>query len=236
MAQLIKRDLISVLRAVLFRDSYVCQYCGINCIEAGKIATVDHIIPVSRGGTDTFVNLITACYECNAKKGKMTAAEFGFPHVIGKTFAYPAHLQCGKAYLEKELTKIAQVESVFGYSTKMFRESLGLEKSHINDAIAMVVKEGVFFSDAQKYNLLVRRRRRDMHNRKHASFCGFVHFDLVTWHKRNGETVMGTVRSFVPSRNIVKCRFPHNDNVGVNVNRLSLKQRFKGLVYQPEKS
>ena len=77
----------------------------------------------------------------------------GFPHVIGKTFAYPAHLQCGKAY-------IAHVESVFGYSTKMFRESLGLFKSHRNDAIAIVVKEGEFFSESEKYNLLVRRRRR----------------------------------------------------------------------------
>ena len=98
--------------AVLFRDSYVCQYCGVNCslrspttssygIEAGVVATVDHVIPKSRGGTDTFLNLVTACYECNAKKDKLTAEEFGFPHVVGKTFAYPAHLQCGKSYLEK---------------------------------------------------------------------------------------------------------------------------------------
>ena len=60
--------------AVLFRDSYVCQYCGINCIEAGKIATVDHVIPKALGGTDTFLNLVTACYECNAKKGNWLSA------------------------------------------------------------------------------------------------------------------------------------------------------------------
>jgi len=219
--------------AVLFRDSYICIYCGVNCIQAGRIATVDHVIPKARGGTDTFLNLVTACYECNAKKGKLTAEEFGFPHVVGKTFAYPAHLQCGKSYLERELKKIALVESVFGYETKVWRVSLRLEKSHINDAISMVIRSGPFFCEAEKYNILVRRRRRDMYNRKHSSFGGFRHFDLVMWHKRNGETVMGTVRSFVPSRNIVKCRFPHNDNVGVSVKRLSLKQRFKGIVYQP---
>ncbi|MFQ6039907.1 MAG: RNA-guided endonuclease IscB [Candidatus Poribacteria bacterium] len=219
--------------AVFFRDFYVCQYCGINCIEAGMVATVDHVIPKSRGGTDTFKNLVCACYPCNQKKGDLTAAEFGFPHIVGKTFAYPAHLQCGKKYLEKGLKKIAKAESVFGYETKLWRVSLGLKKSHINDAIAMVVKVGQFFCEAEKYNILPRRRRRDMHNRKHSSFCGFVHFDLVKWHKRNGEKVIGTVRSFVPSRNIVKCRFLHNDNVGVSVKRLSLKQRFKGFVYQP---
>ena len=132
---------------------------------------------------------------------------------------------------------------MFGYSTKVWRISLGLQKSHINDAIAMVIRSGPFFREAERYNISVRRRRRDMYNRKHSSLCGFdtlrtqpkglMHFDLVAWHKRNGEEILGTVRSFVPSRNIVKCRFPHNDNVGVSVKRLLLKQRFKGIVYQP---
>jgi hypothetical protein len=31
--------------AVLWRDDYTCQYCGVNCIEAGLVAEVDHIIP-----------------------------------------------------------------------------------------------------------------------------------------------------------------------------------------------
>ncbi len=219
--------------AVLFRDSYVCQYCGINCIQAGRVATVDHVIPKSRGGTDTFLNLVTACLDCNQKKGELTSTEFGFPLIVGKTFAYPAHLQSGQSYLENELRKIASVQSVLGYSTKVWRLSLGLEKSHINDAIAMVIQSGPFFCEAERYNISVRRRRRDMYNRKHSSLCGLMHFDLVTWNKRNGEKILGTVRSFVPSRNIVKCRFPHNDNVGVSVKRLSFKQRFKGIVYQP---
>ena len=122
---------------------------------------------------------------------------------------------------------------MFGYSTKVWRLSLGLQKSHINDAIAMIIQRGPFCRETQRYNISVRRRRRDMYNRKHSSLGGLMHFDLVTWHKRNGEEILGTVRSFVPSRNLVKCRFPHNDNVGVSVKRLSLKQRFKGIIYQP---
>ena len=90
--------------AVLYRDAYVCQYCGINCIQVGRVATVDHVIPTSRGGTDTFLNLVTACLECNQKKGKLTAEEFGFPLIVGKTFAYPAHLQSGQSYLFASLT------------------------------------------------------------------------------------------------------------------------------------
>lgn len=41
--------------------------------------TVDHIIPKSRGGLDTWENLITACFRCNNKKGDRTPAEAKMP-------------------------------------------------------------------------------------------------------------------------------------------------------------
>lgn len=49
----------------------VCYYCGIP----GKM-TVDHLIPISRGGTDDIENIVPACLLCNARKNNKTAEEF----------------------------------------------------------------------------------------------------------------------------------------------------------------
>lgn len=55
------------------RDGFRCQYCG--CKDDSL--TVDHVMPKSRGGEDTWENLITACKPCNTKKGNRTPAEAG---------------------------------------------------------------------------------------------------------------------------------------------------------------
>lgn len=57
-------------RNVLKRDANTCQYCG-----SRNNLTVDHIIPRSRGGKDTWDNLVTACVSCNNKKGNRTPRE-----------------------------------------------------------------------------------------------------------------------------------------------------------------
>jgi hypothetical protein len=46
------------------RDKNKCQYCG-----STKSLTIDHVIPRSRGGKDTWENLVVACSPCNIKKG-----------------------------------------------------------------------------------------------------------------------------------------------------------------------
>ena len=48
------------------RDKHKCQYCGCT-----KDLTIDHIIPKSRGGQDTWENLVVACSYCNTKKGDL---------------------------------------------------------------------------------------------------------------------------------------------------------------------
>jgi len=52
---------------IFLRDGYVCQYCGREVSE--KEATVDHVIPKSKGGPWSWTNLVTCCPECNQKKG-----------------------------------------------------------------------------------------------------------------------------------------------------------------------
>jgi hypothetical protein len=58
-----------------------CVYCGKRDIPL----QIEHIIPRSRGGTNRVSNLTLACEPCNAKKGKKTAGEFGFPDVQKKS-------------------------------------------------------------------------------------------------------------------------------------------------------
>jgi 5-methylcytosine-specific restriction endonuclease McrA len=64
----------SIDRAVFDRDNYTCRYCGWQGSAVWLVA--DHDVPVSRGGLDHVLNLITACRRCNAQKGDMTGAEY----------------------------------------------------------------------------------------------------------------------------------------------------------------
>lgn len=52
---------------VFKRDSFKCQYCGRSAPEV--VLHVDHIRPVSKGGTNDIFNLITSCSDCNNGKG-----------------------------------------------------------------------------------------------------------------------------------------------------------------------
>jgi hypothetical protein len=59
------------LRYEIFRrDNHTCRYCGAKAPEV-KI-TVDHVLPVVLGGTDTPENLVTACSDCNSGKTSTT--------------------------------------------------------------------------------------------------------------------------------------------------------------------
>ena len=58
-------------RNILHRDGHTCQYCGYT----GDELTIDHVVPRSRGGGDSWENLVTACVRCNVKKGSRTPQE-----------------------------------------------------------------------------------------------------------------------------------------------------------------
>lgn len=71
-------------QGVLRRDGYCCIYCGIKAGEyqQGRLLTrhdltVDHIIPRSRGGRNTWGNTACACPLCNVRKGDRTPHEVG---------------------------------------------------------------------------------------------------------------------------------------------------------------
>lgn len=64
---------VSLTRENVFkRDNHECVYCG-SC----KNLTIDHVIPRSKGGKDSWDNLVTACRSCNAEKADLTLEEYG---------------------------------------------------------------------------------------------------------------------------------------------------------------
>ena len=59
---------------ILRRDNFECQYCS-----ADRDLTIDHVLPQSRGGEDTWENLVACCYSCNNAKDNRTPDEWGVP-------------------------------------------------------------------------------------------------------------------------------------------------------------
>lgn len=57
--------------AVLARDGRRCGYCGKHA------TTIDHILPRSRGGGNTWLNTVAACETCNGRKSDRTPPEAG---------------------------------------------------------------------------------------------------------------------------------------------------------------
>jgi 5-methylcytosine-specific restriction endonuclease McrA len=79
------------------RDRYRCQYCGRAAIELRprEALTRDHLVPLSRGGTNHWSNVVTACSTCNARKGNRLPEEIGMhplthpvePHFVHLSWA-----------------------------------------------------------------------------------------------------------------------------------------------------
>ncbi len=69
------KKIILSRKNILRRDNHKCQYCG----RSDLTLTVDHVMPISRAGEDTWENLVCACVKCNNKKGDRTPDEAGMP-------------------------------------------------------------------------------------------------------------------------------------------------------------
>ncbi len=61
------------------RDDYCCMYCGRHRSElrGRQFLTRDHILPTSRGGENTWDNVVTSCSSCNNRKGNRLPEEAG---------------------------------------------------------------------------------------------------------------------------------------------------------------
>lgn len=74
-------------RGILRRDGQRCGYCG------GSANTIDHVQPRSRGGANSWENLVACCLRCNNAKGNRT------PHEMGWTLRTRPRAPYGTAWL-----------------------------------------------------------------------------------------------------------------------------------------
>lgn len=93
------RQLPLTRRNLYQRDHQTCQYCGAR----DQPLSVDHVVPRSRGGADTWENVTTACLSCNVRKGNRTPKEAGMPlhrapHRPLSSFSFEAtrHIHSGR--------------------------------------------------------------------------------------------------------------------------------------------
>lgn len=61
-------------RTLMIRDNNKCQFT--HCDRKGT--TIDHVMPRSKGGTNTWDNVVAACPKCNAKKADKLMSEIGW--------------------------------------------------------------------------------------------------------------------------------------------------------------
>lgn len=67
-------DTITLEQFKGFYNSNICHYCGAEVSEKDK--TIDHKIPISKGGTNAVENLCVCCRKCNSAKHDKTEAEY----------------------------------------------------------------------------------------------------------------------------------------------------------------
>ncbi len=91
------------------RDRYQCQYCGRAAAELRlrEALTRDHVIPISRGGSNDWTNVVTACSACNTRKGNRLPHEIGMqplthpvePHFVHLSWAVRRLTQTQSRYI-----------------------------------------------------------------------------------------------------------------------------------------
>lgn len=89
------KRIVLTRKNILRRDNNQCQYCG----SRKNPLTIDHVIPKSRGGGDSWENLVAACVNCNNKKGNQTPEEAGIS-LIRKP-KKPNHILFFRQYMGK---------------------------------------------------------------------------------------------------------------------------------------
>jgi len=88
---------------VFRRDGHVCRYCGAKPPQA--VLVIDHVIPVSLGGSDDPSNLLTSCRDCNAGKGSSAPDETLVADVDERTLEYAAAIRRSADIRNQERSK-----------------------------------------------------------------------------------------------------------------------------------
>lgn len=117
-----KRIITPKLKAILVRDMYTCQYCGVKLSNTS--GTRDHVIPESKGGPTTWENLVACCKGCQQKKSN---------HFCKDVNMFPKKAPKEPLYSERFLNNIRIASSFERNNWKMGFKKLGLVNLLEND-------------------------------------------------------------------------------------------------------
>lgn len=126
--------------AILKRDEYLCAYCGKTA------TTVDHVIPMSKGGTEDFTNLVACCKRCNFQKGVRSIQEAGMSFRAGfKGFETPMKQLCteDEDEVEDEVKNQKKKSEEFNADDLVFMVLRELRIPASNPELTMVVADAL---------------------------------------------------------------------------------------------
>jgi 5-methylcytosine-specific restriction endonuclease McrA len=108
------------------RDRYRCQYCGRTAAELRprESLTRDHLIPLSRGGTNEWTNVVAACSPCNTRKGNRMPEEIGMHPMTQPAEPHFVHL----SWAVRRLTPIQSQYIRLFYGEETLHQLEDLEK------------------------------------------------------------------------------------------------------------
>jgi 5-methylcytosine-specific restriction endonuclease McrA len=106
------------------RDQYRCQYCGrpSSELKPREALTRDHVIPISRGGTNEWTNVVTACSPCNTRKGNRLPHEIGMIPLSHPSEPHFVHLSWAVRRLT--LTQARYIRTFYGETMLQQLEAL----------------------------------------------------------------------------------------------------------------
>ena len=106
------------------RDGYRCQYCSrpSSALRPREALTRDHLVPLSRGGTNAWTNVTTACSTCNTRKSNHLPHECGMHPMTRPAEPHFVHL----SWAIRRLTPIQDkyIRTFYGADTVAQLESL----------------------------------------------------------------------------------------------------------------
>ena len=142
------------------------------------------------------------------------------------------HLMQGKWYLYNLLkSEGLSVKRCVGWMTAYWRKKIGIEKSHPNDAIAMVTRNYMPTISALEYTIRPKRVKvwEDNPTKQRKEKLGFRHYDLVKAKHRTKGWVVGSVRSL--KAKVMTLRTLEDSNFPVSYRKSRLLQRFSRIIY-----
>lgn len=109
------------------RDKFTCQYCGRRPPDV--VLNVEHILPLSRGGTDDALNLTTACWECNIGKGSRVVPEEAMAPVLLRNAEHAKVRQDQlEAYSKLMSEQAKKIDAYVSVLSKRWSEKKGFDK------------------------------------------------------------------------------------------------------------